>query len=284
MLKALITSLENKHLHLFKAKAAILDPLHFFKAKAAILGPSSPTRLEKNLKKKLMNRKNDKNTLSEEEAFTGKLEDLKRRIARLQRSLPRLSRCSHLSNTLRKVYEIREGLSKFEKGLLQSHLKSCISPGIKVPEVIALALSRLSAKRHGATVVIEQHDNLDRYFQGGVTVNAVISTTILENIFYPGSPLHDGAVLIRDARVIKAGCLLPFAPDPLALEALGLRTRHAAAVSLSNVSDALVILVSEEKGWISLAARGQLYPNLGTFALLQGLEGRTEEASRPVIH
>lgn len=226
-----------------------------------------------------MNRKNDKNMLSEEEAFTGKLEDLKRLLAGLQKSLPRMNQCSHLSNTLRKVYEIREELSKLEKGLLQSHLKACISPGIKVPEVVALAVFRLSAKRHGATVVIEQHDNLDGYFKGGVTVNAVVGTTILENIFYPGSPLHDGAVLIRDARLIKAGCLLPFAPDPLGLEALGLGTRHAAAVGLSKASDALVIVVSEEKGWISLAARGQLYPNLDTFALLQGLEGSTEEAS-----
>jgi diadenylate cyclase len=230
-----------------------------------------------------MNRKNDENMLSEEEAFTGKLEDLKSRLARLQKSLPRLDKCSDLTNTLRKVYEIREGLSTLEKGLLQTHLKACISPGIKVPEVVALAVSKLSAKRHGGIVVIEQDDNLDNYFRGGVIINAVVTTTILENIFYPGSPLHDGAVLIRDARVIKAGCLLPFAPHPLGLEALGLGTRHGAAIGLSKVSDALIIVVSEEKGWISLVARGQLYPNLGTFALLQGLEGSTEEASRPVI-
>lgn len=230
-----------------------------------------------------MKRNNHKN-MACEEAFAGKLEDLKSRLAGLQESLPGLKLCAHLSNMLQKVYDIREGLSKLEKGLLQSHLKACISPRIKVPEVVALAVSRLSAKRHGATVVIEQHDNLNDYFHGGVTVNAVVSIRILENIFFPGSPLHDGAVLIRDASVIKAGCLLPFAPEPLGLEALGLGTRHAAAVGLSKVSDALVIVVSEEKGWISLAARGQLYPNLGTFALLQGLEGSTEEASQLVIH
>jgi len=148
--------------------------------------------------------------------------------------------------------------------------------------MVALAVSELSRKRCGGTIVIEQEHNLDEYFQGGVLIDAVVSATILENIFYPGSPMHDGAVLIRDARIIKAGCLLPFAPHSHGFEALGLGTRHAAAVGLSQVSDALVIVVSEEKGWISLALLGQLYPNLGTFALLQKLEGSIEEGSRLV--
>jgi DNA integrity scanning protein DisA with diadenylate cyclase activity len=120
--------------------------------------------------------------------------------------------------------------------------------------------------------VIEQTDNLDVYLRGGVIIDAVVSAPILESIFYPGSQLHDGAVFIRDTRVIKAGCLLPFAPTPSGLEALGLGARHQAAIGLSQVSDALVIVVSEEKGWISLALRGRLYPNIGTSALLQKLE------------
>jgi DNA integrity scanning protein DisA with diadenylate cyclase activity len=187
-----------------------------------------------------------------------------------------------LSNLLQKIHEVRDGLNNLEQGLLQIHLKGCISPTLKVPEVVAFAVSKLSRERRGGTIVIEQDDNLDDYFQGGTTIDAVVSAPILENIFYPGSPLHDGAVLIRDARIIKAGCLLPFAPQAHGFEALGLGTRHAAAVGLSNVSDALVIVVSEEKGWISLALRGQLYPNLGTFALLQRLEGRMEEENRSI--
>ena len=231
------------------------------------------TRMEKTK----MNRLNNQGMLIEEEDFEDELEDLRRRLTSLKESISGLNQCSHLSNLLQKIYGIRDSLNNLEQSLLQTHLKGCISPTIKVPEVVAFAVSKLSRERRGGTIVIEQEDDLDDYFQGGTTIDAVVSATILENIFYPGSPLHDGAVLIRDARIIKAGCLLPFAPHPHGFEALGLGTRHAASVGLSKVSDALVIVVSEEKGWISLALRGQLYPNLGTFALLQRLEGSMEE-------
>ena len=229
------------------------------------------------MEKAKVNRPNNESMLNEEKTFKDKLEELKDRLTRLRQSLSGLNQCSHLNNLLQKIHEVRDGLNNLEQGLLQIHLKGCISPTIKVPEVLAFAVSKLSRERRGGTIVIEQEDNLDDYFQGGTTIDAVVSAPILENIFYPGSPLHDGAVLIRDARIIKAGCLLPFAPHPNGFEALGLGTRHAASVGLSQVSDALVIVVSEEKGWISLALRGQLYPNLGTFALLQRLEDSIEE-------
>jgi diadenylate cyclase len=234
------------------------------------------------MEKAKVNQPNNEGMFTEEEAFKGKLEELKGRLTRLRQSLSGLNQCSHLSNLLQKTHEVRDGLNNLEQGLLQIHLKGCISPTLKVPEVVAFAVSKLSRERRGGTIVIEQEDDLDDYFQGGTTIDAVVSAPILENIFYLGSPLHDGAVLIRDARIIKAGCLLPFAPQPHGFEALGLGTRHAAAVGLSNVSDALVIVVSEEKGWISLALRGQLYPNLGTFALLQRLEGSMEEENRSI--
>jgi DNA integrity scanning protein DisA with diadenylate cyclase activity len=129
-------------------------------------------------------------------------------------------------------------------------------------------------------IVIEQENHLDDYLQGGVIIDAVISAHLLESLFYPGSQLHDGAVLLRNERIIKAGCLFPFDSVPSELEALELGTRHQAAVGLSQASDALVIVVSEEKGWISLALQGRLYPNLGTFALLQRLGSGIEENNR----
>jgi diadenylate cyclase len=138
----------------------------------------------------------------------------------------------------------------------------------------------LSAKRHGAIIVIEQETNLDEYLKGGAIIDANISAPILENIFYPGSPLHDGAVIIRDANIRKASVLLPLAPHTSELEALGLGSRHRASLGLSQVSDALIIVVSEEKGWISMALRGQLYPNLGTFALLEKLGNSMEERNK----
>ena len=127
------------------------------------------------------------------------------------------------------------------------------------------AIVVLQAGGHGKV----HKDNLDEHLQGGVMIDAALSALILENIFYPGSPLHDGAVIIRDSIIRKASVLLPLAPHTSELEALGLGSRHRAGLGLSQVSDALIIVVSEEKGWISMAFRGQLYPNLGTFALLE---------------
>jgi DNA integrity scanning protein DisA with diadenylate cyclase activity len=215
---------------------------------------------------------NHQNQLIEEETFKKKLEDLKRRIGHLYKIIRGLKQCDHLTHHLQELFELREGLNLLEQGLLQTHLQCSIDRSIKIPGEVVLSVSRLSAQRHGALIVIEQTDNLEAYLRGGVIIDALVSAPILESIFYPGSQLHDGAVFIRDTRVIKAGCLLPFAPTPAGLEALGLGTRHQAAIGLSQLSDALVIVVSEEKGWISLALRGRLYPNIGTSALLQKLE------------
>ena len=219
-----------------------------------------------------METQNNNIILREEDRIKHELEDLRSRVMNLHNLLPCLKQCSHLSNLLQKVYEIREGLNQLEQGLLHTHLKCCISPNLKVSAEVIIAVSNLSAKRHGAIVVIEHENNLDEYLKGGVIINAVVSAPIIENIFYPGSPLHDGAVIIRDAHILKASCILPIAAKVPELETLNLGTRHRAAISLSQVSDALVIVVSEEKGWISLALQGQFYPNLGTFALLKKLE------------
>jgi len=218
----------------------------------------------------------DKDMLREEEAINEQLEELKAKVTQLHKGIPCLKQCAHLSSLLQKMYEIREGLNLLEQGLLQTHLKCCISPNIEVPGEVILALSKLSAKRHGAIIVMEHEENRDEYLQGGIIINAAVSAPILENIFYPGSPLHDGAVIIRDSNIRKANVLLPLAPHTSELDALGLGSRHQAALGLSQVSDALIIVVSEEKGWISIALRGQLYPNLGTSALLEKLEGSIE--------
>ena len=230
--------------------------------------------------KTIMDRPNDEDILSEEETIKEKLEKLKSRVIQLHKEIPCLKQCSRLSNLLQKMYEIREGLNQLEQGLLQTHLKCCISPNIKLPGEVVLALSKLSEKRHGAIIVMEHEDNLDEYIQGGAIIEAPVSAPILENIFYPGSPLHDGAVIIRDSNIRKANVLLPLARHTSELEALGLGSRHRAALGLSQVSDALIIVISEEKGWISMALRGQLYPNLGTFALLEKLGDSMEDGKQ----
>ena len=221
-----------------------------------------------------MNGLKDECLISEEEAIKQQLEALKCSVIQLHNDILRLKQCSHLSYFLQKMYELRLGLNQLEQDLLQTHLKCCISPNIKVSGEVVIALYKLSEKRHGAIMVIEHKDNLDEHLQGGVIIDASVSAPILENIFYPGSPLHDGALVIRDSYIRKASVLLPLAPHTSELEALGFGSRHRAALGLSQVSDALIIVVSEEKGWISIALQGQLYPNLGTFALLEKLADR----------
>ena len=217
--------------------------------------------------------------MSEEAAIKEQLEELKSRVSQLHDDIPCLKQCSRLSDLLQKMYEIRVGLNQLEQDLLQTHLKCCISPNLKVPGEVILALSRLSEKRHGGIIAIEHEDNLDDHLQGGVIIDAAVSAALLENIFYPGSPLHDGAMIIRDLKIRKAKVILPLAPHTSKLDALGLGSRHRAALGLSQVSDALVIVVSEEKGWISMALQGQLYPNLGTFALLEKLGDSLEDGA-----
>ena len=224
-----------------------------------------------------MNWLSNEDILSEEEAIKEQLDDLKSSVSKLHNDITCLKQCSRLSSLLQKMYEIRAGLDQLEQGLLHAHLKCCISPNIKVPGEVDLALSKLSEKRHGAIIVMEHENNVDEHLQGGAIVEAAVSALILENIFYPGSPLHDGAVVIRNSNIRKASVLLPLAPHTSELEALGLGSRHRAALGLSQVSDALIIVVSEEKGWISMALQGQLYPNLGTFALLEKLGDSMED-------
>ncbi len=217
-----------------------------------------------------------KGLLEEQSLIMEQLETLKVRVMQIQADIPCFEESSLLSSVLQKMYEIREGLNKLEKDLLQTHLKCCISPGIQVPGEIILALSKLSEKRHGAIIVMAHEDSLEHLFQSGISIDAPVNVTLLENLFYPGSPLHDGAVVIRNGRIEKAGVFLPLAPHSDYIDRLGLASRHRAALGLSRASDALVIVVSEEKGWISIALKDRLYPNLGTFALLENLGGTRE--------
>ncbi len=204
------------------------------------------------------------------------LESVKVSVSEIHADIPCLMESSQLSSLLRKMYEIREGLNQLEKGLLQAHLKCSISPGIQVPGPVILALSKLSEKRHGAIIVMAGEESMDDLLQGGAIIDAPVSLPLLESLFYPGSPLHDGAVIIRRDRIEKAGVLLPLAPHSMDMERLGLATRHRAALGISRASDALVVVVSEEKGWISIALKDQLYPNLGTLALLESRSGAKE--------
>ena len=126
-----------------------------------------------------------------------------------------------------------------------------------------------SQNRVGALIALERQVGLNDIIQTGRAINGLVSDELLRTIFFPGTPLHDLAVVIRGNRVVAAGCLLPLTERQDIAVSLG--TRHRAALGLSELTDALVLMVSEETGAISLAMDGKLFSNLTPEALQQRL-------------
>lgn len=123
-------------------------------------------------------------------------------------------------------------------------------------DAVVAAAERLAGKRNGAIIVIERDMNLSAYVDEGVPVDAAVTPEMLETIFFPRSVLHDGAVIIQHERILAAGCLLPLSDAPNLAKNLG--TRHRAALGLTEETDAVSVVVSEETGQISVAVRGAL--------------------------
>lgn len=127
---------------------------------------------------------------------------------------------------------------------------------IAIKEIVDASLA-LSAKSTGALIVIERQTKLGEQIDTGTLLNATPSSELLGNIFYPNTPLHDGAVIIRDGMVLAAGCFLP-KPQKEEFINKQLGSRHRAGIGMSELSDAIIIIVSEETGTISIAEDGQL--------------------------
>ena len=119
---------------------------------------------------------------------------------------------------------------------------------------IEKAVTRLSKNRVGALIAIERSVGLTSYAEGGVKIDADVKSELLDSIFYPGSSLHDGAVIVQGSRITAAGCLLPLSENP----SLGLGTRHRAGVGLTEETDAIAVIVSEETGKVSLSVGGEI--------------------------
>ena len=126
-------------------------------------------------------------------------------------------------------------------------------------EALATAAGELSRDKVGALIVIERSSSLDEYINTGVEIDSKVTPYILRNVFFDKAPLHDGAVIIRKGRLCAAACFLPLSDNDKIDKDLG--TRHRAAIGLSEHSDALVIIVSEETGVISIAMDGELTRN-----------------------
>ncbi|MFZ5854125.1 MAG: diadenylate cyclase CdaA [Chloroflexota bacterium] len=129
-----------------------------------------------------------------------------------------------------------------------------------VASAVARAASLLSAEGHGALIVIERETGLEEIAETGVMLHADLSADLLQTIFTPHSALHDGAVVIRGERILAAGALLPLAETTVQAERFG--TRHRAALGITEQTDALVVVVSEENGQISLVERARIVRNL----------------------
>ena len=125
---------------------------------------------------------------------------------------------------------------------------------------VVRSVETLARTRHGALIVLERNVGLRNFVETGTRIDAKVSAELLVTLFSPGSPLHDGAVILREESVLAASCILPLSANPRSALALG--TRHRAALGLSEESDAAIIVVSEESGAISVAYRGVLRQHL----------------------
>jgi diadenylate cyclase len=133
---------------------------------------------------------------------------------------------------------------------------------------ISKAAANMSEKKIGALIVIEGKTMLGEVLSTGTVVDSAISSAVIENIFFPKAPLHDGAMVIRDNRIHSAGCILPLSQKDISKE---LGTRHRAGIGVTEHSDALVVIVSEETGTISVAHSGELRRDLTLGELLEVL-------------
>jgi diadenylate cyclase len=149
-------------------------------------------------------------------------------------------------------------------------------------EEIILAATTLASKKIGALVVVERDIGLRNYTESGIALDAVLTYDLLVTIFSPNTPLHDGAVIIQRDRIIAAGCFLPLTLDPFLSKELG--TRHRAAIGITEETDSVAVIVSEETGIISAAVGGKITRNLdgtGLRTILQSaMEGRSSSAAQ----
>ncbi len=175
--------------------------------------------------------------------------------------------------------ELRRALEEIGRGTKIERAKDSISESQRVINEISHCCLRLSKRRVGALIVFEQKTGLKDVMETGTPVDAIISSPLLENIFEPNTPLHDGAVIIRGHRVESAACVLSLSESNALSRDLG--TRHRAALGISENTDAIALIVSEETGIISVARQGRLMRHLDMDALKKVLSSIYEEKPSP---
>ena len=160
--------------------------------------------------------------------------------------------------------DIRRALAHFGRAPFFRYFARTESAEDTVEELVVGA-GLLASKRVGAIIAIERQIGLRNYIEGGIRLDAVLTYDLLQSIFLPSSPLHDGAVIVQDDRVAAAACFLPLTVNPKLSKELG--SRHRAAIGLTEENDAIAIVVSEETGSVSIVVDGQIERGLDTVAL-----------------
>jgi diadenylate cyclase len=166
--------------------------------------------------------------------------------------------------------ELRRGLAQIGRSRLFARFLH--GTRFAVLGEVVKAVEEMAEERVGALIVLERNDGLRNYVETGTLLDAAVTSELLSTIFTPHTTLHDGAVIVRGDRVVAAGCILPLSQNPRLSQSLG--TRHRAALGLAEETDAVVVVVSEETGGISIAAEGKLVRRLDEGALRSELSRR----------
>ncbi|MCK4726015.1 MAG: diadenylate cyclase CdaA [Anaerolineales bacterium] len=160
--------------------------------------------------------------------------------------------------------EIRRTLERLGRAGALTQIGSTTAGGSDSINAIISAVARLSDRHHGALIVIQRKDNLDEYINTGVKMKALVTPELLLQVFYPNTPLHDGAVVVSDGTLVAASCVMPLSASGVLTRSperqMGLR--HRAALGISEVSDAVAVVVSEETGSISVVHGGRMIRRL----------------------
>jgi diadenylate cyclase len=162
--------------------------------------------------------------------------------------------------------EIRRALERIGRAgtFVRGNARNASQEILQTIQAVVAGAARLSARQHGALIIMERFDHLDEYVRTGAVVESSVTAELLMQIFYPNTPLHDGAVIITGNRIVAAACVMPLSSSGILARSperkMGLR--HRAALGISEVSDAIAVVVSEETGTISIAHAGRMIRRL----------------------
>ena len=146
---------------------------------------------------------------------------------------------------------------------------------VQVAEEVVKAVSNLSKNKVGGLIAIGREDGLSNYIESGIKINSDVSSDLISTIFWPGTPLHDGAVIIRERKIAAAGCLFPLTENSDIAKTYG--TRHRAGIGITEETDAISIIISEETGCVSFSVGGQLKDDITPEELKRALKELTIE-------